>query len=38
VFKKKTIKKIRLYIHDMDVEVSEGEKFRNFVSIVSRKK
>lgn len=38
VFKKKTIKKIRLYIHDMDVEISEGEKFRTFVTIVSLKK
>jgi hypothetical protein len=38
VFKKKTIKKIRLYIHDKDVEVSKGEKFRTFVSIVSLKK
>lgn len=38
VFKKKTIKKIRLYIHDKDVEVSDGEKFRTFVSIVSLKK
>lgn len=38
VFKKKTIKKIRLYIHDKDVEVSEGEMFRNYVSVVIGKK
>jgi hypothetical protein len=38
VFRKKTIKKIRLYIHDKDVEISEGERFRNFVSVVIRKK
>lgn len=38
VFKKKTIKKIRLYIHDKDVEVSDGEKFKTFVKIVSLKK
>lgn len=37
-FGTKIIKKIRLYIHDKNVEISEGEKFRNLVSVVVGKK
>ncbi len=38
VFSSKVIKKIRLYIHDKEVEKSEGDKFKNLVSVVLGKK
>ena len=38
IFSSKIIKKIRLYIHDIDVEKSEGDKFKNLVSVVVGKK
>lgn len=38
VFGSKTIKKIRLFIHDINVEKSEGDKFKNLVSVVVGKK
>ena len=38
IFNTKIIKKVRLYIHDMNVEFSEGEKFRNQVAVVIGKK
>lgn len=38
IFSSKIIKKIRLYIHDTDVEKSEGDKFKNLVSVVVGKK
>jgi prepilin-type processing-associated H-X9-DG protein len=38
IFREKVIKKIRLYIHDMEVDYSDGENFKNYISVVSGKK
>lgn len=38
IFKKKIIKKIRLYIHDKDVDAKEAEHFRELLNIIIKKK
>ncbi|MCX6210252.1 MAG: hypothetical protein NTZ59_12340, partial [Bacteroidetes bacterium] len=38
IFKKKVIKKIRLYIHDKDVDPKEAEHFRDLFNIIIKKK
>jgi hypothetical protein len=38
IFKKKVIKKIRLYIHDKDVDLAEAENFRKLVNLIIKKR
>jgi hypothetical protein len=38
IFKKKVIRKIRLYIHDKDVDLKEAENFRKLLNIIIKKK
>jgi hypothetical protein len=38
IFKKKVIRKIRLYIHDKDVDLKEAENFRKLLNIIIKMK